>query len=505
MGYSIRDYIALLESRGELIQVNEEVDWRYELYGFASMCGRVSGPAMLFNKIKGMPEGGGRVLCGHYVGNIRRPHRRVCLAIGADPDIELFEAIGQVLGKMGSPLKPVEVASGPVKEVIKMGKDVNLFDFPFVVNSPIDGGRYQLTNALIIKDPDSDWTNWGNYACMIASKNRLVVTPGPGGDFSTIFNKYKSRGQRMPFAWCVGGDPASSLVAGAALPPGVSESEVAGGLRGAPMELVRAETSDLLVPADAEIVAEGEFRPDEVIMEGPKPEWYAFASGPRAPGYGMKVNCITYRKNPILPITAHISNSITDLSGQLYTMFAAGITAYCMMVGIPVKVGMLTGPEVGAGYSFYLSTKDLYPGFARDAIEKMLALPGCHTYSDEIRLADDDVNITRNDMAIDALFTQTNPARDYAFSDRETPTGILYRVYWEREDFERESEYMSALSGSIGINALTKGNPPLGVRRASFETMLPEETQKWVMDNWQKMGFKEEPYWNKRYAEMRLW
>jgi 3-polyprenyl-4-hydroxybenzoate decarboxylase len=186
-------------------------------------------------------------------------------------------------------------------------------------------------------------------------------------------------------------------------------------------------------------------------------------------------------------------------------MFAAGITAYCMMVGIPVKVGMLTGPEVGAGYSFYLSTKDLYPGFARDAIEKMLALPGCHTYSDEIRLADDDVNITRNDMAIDALFTQTNPARDYAFSDRETPTGILYRVYWEREDFERESEYMSALSGSIGINALTKGNPPLGVRRASFETMLPEETQKWVMDNWQKMGFKEEPYWNKRYAEMRLW
>jgi hypothetical protein len=106
-------------------------------------------------------------------------------------------------------------------------------------------------------------------------------------------------------------------------------------------------------------------------------------------------------------------------------------------------------------------------------------------------------------MHIDALYTQRNPARDMWFTDRETPTGVLYRVYWEREDFARESAFQAAMSGGIGVNCLTKGNPPLGVRRCSFETLLPEETQKWVIDNWQKLGFKEEPYWNKAYEELK--
>jgi hypothetical protein len=234
---------------------------------------------------------------------------------------------------------------------------------------------------------------------------------------------------------------------------------------------------------------EGEFRPGELMMEGPKPEWYGFASGPRGPAYAMRVHCVTYRPNPILPTIAHVSSSMTDLEATFTVTIPPSINAFCRMTGLPIKQGNITGSK--------------WSGYARDLYERILAMPGFHIYADEVRLVDDDVNIARPEMVIDALYNQRNPARDMWFTDRETPTGVLYRVYWEREDFQRESAFMSALSAGIASNCLTKGDPPLGVRRCGFETLLPEETQKWVMDNWQKMGFKEEPYWNKAYEEMK--
>src|SRR3990172_2492436 len=260
------------------------------------------------------------MLTGHFTGRgFASPHSRLAMVLGLDPDCSREQFAFELLSRMQTSLKPVEVATGSCKEVVKMGKDANLFDLPFPTYAVGDGGRYSLTQAHICKDPDSDWVNWANYRAMLYSRNRYAIGAQVGSQFDEIFiAKYEPRGQSMPVATVIGADPAVFFVAGMELPPGVSEADVAGGIRKAPMELVRCETSDLLVPADAEVVIEGEVRPGEFLPEGPLTEASLFQASPRLPNYAVRVNCITHRKYPIIPI--------------------------------------LPQPPVGDAYSFYMST-----------------------------------------------------------------------------------------------------------------------------------------------------
>jgi 4-hydroxy-3-polyprenylbenzoate decarboxylase len=499
MGYSLRDWVALLKEKGELVEVDEEIDWKYEAYSWAQMTGRVSGPALLFNKVKGVKEGY-RLMTASYAGNIRRPSRRCAMCLGIDPNLEWLQVNREIMRRMGTPLKPVEVATGPVKEVIEMGAEVNLLDFPFPLQTIGDGGRYLLQNVVIVKDPDSDWTNWGDYSCMVSGR-RGFATTALGGFAAIYYGKYESRGQSMPVAIAVGGDPAMGLLAGTPMPAGVSEADIAGGLRGMPMELVKAETSDMLVPADAEIVFEGECRPYERAWESPRPEIYNFAAGPRALTFAIRIHCVTHRKDPIIHFCAHTSNSMTDNESILATMYPPALDMTAMMFGMPIKQANFTMVRSG-GWGFAISTRDWYPGFVRATADLLFAMPQT-SYIDEIRLFDDDINLTRPEQIIEALYTQRNPLRDMWRTDaRETPTCVVCRAYWEREDLEREFAMVNALSGNICSNCLTKDEPPLGVRRTCFETLIPEETQKWVMDNWQKLGFEEEPFWNKPFLDL---
>jgi 4-hydroxy-3-polyprenylbenzoate decarboxylase len=283
MSYDIRDLIEDLKKRGELIEIDEEADWNYEIPAYEVISGRFDGPAFLFNNIKGVPKGP-RVLVGHFSGSFRRPHKRLAVCLGLSPSIDRPTWVREVSAAMGTMLKPVEVATGVCKEVIKMGKEANLMEFPFTYHAIGDGGKYIMINAVSIRDPDSDWMNAGNYAIEVFSKNRLVITPYAHTNFVSIYtNKYEARGEAMPVAVIIGGDPAVSMAAGAILPPGVSEYDFAGGMRGNPVEMVRAETSNLLVPANAEMIIEGEIRPYERLPEGPKIEAFGFSVGPRQP------------------------------------------------------------------------------------------------------------------------------------------------------------------------------------------------------------------------------
>lgn len=502
MANDMRGFIESLREAGELVEVNHEVDWNFEIPAYEVLSGRFGGPAFLFNKIKGIPEGP-KVLAAPFVGTFYRPHKKAALALGIDPNLDRTRWVQELGKRMAAMMRPVEVSTGSCKEVVKMGKDVNLLEFPFTYHAIGDGGRYIFISAAVIKDPDSDWINTGNYAIGVFSRNRLVITPYAHTNFLAIYsNKYELRGNSMPVAVCIGGDPAVTMAAGMILPPGISEYDIAGGIRGTPMELVRAETSDLLVPANAEVVIEGEIRPYERLPEGPKIEVFGFSVGPRQPFYPIRVHCITHRKNPVIwDVHTAMGTSAPCLQESLANIaFLGQVKAF----GLPFKVGDSLAPTRNGATSQVAIYKkkypEDYPGFMRDVFDKYMGLPGLGGVFAKEAFVDDDVNVLDIGDFYDAFFTQVNPAKDIHKSNKMTVMTI--ESSW-MEEWDRD-KYMGP-GGILGTkqiyDATTKEAPPLGVRRLNFETIYPESIQKWVVENWKRMGFKEEPRWNKSYLD----
>lgn len=496
---SLRDFIDELKRRGELVEINEEVDWNYEIGCFDSLSGLSRGPALLFNKVKGVPEGKGRVVVNHLSGTFRKPHRRIAISLDIDPELDRLQYYDEIARRSGAMLRPVEVASGPCKEVIIMGNDVNLLEYPFLYHAIGDGGRYILLGHTTIKDPDSDWINMGNYCVEVYSRNRLVLTPYGYTNFVQIYTlKYEPRNQSMPVAVVLGTDPAVTLSAVTILPPGVSELDAAGGIRGVPVELVRCETSDLLVPANSEMIIEGEVRPYERLPEGPKTESFGFSTGPRQPFYAMRVHCITHRHNPIIPETHQTRGSIAySLLDGLWSL-SWGFPE--TMAGIPVK-GVYASTFTVGNTLYHAIRKLPYPGFTQDILNKIRGIP---PGMDKLRLGvvDDDVNITEPGALFEAEYTQTNPARDIFLTGERQPVSTLACSWMEEEDVAK-IKGGTIPAPTTFFDATTKEEPPLGVRRTQFETVIPDEMQKWVVDNWKRLGLTEEPRWQKAWIEHR--
>jgi len=442
------------------------------------------------------------MLVSFFAGTFRRPHRRIAIALGMDPDVDKVTFMMQVFSRMANMLRPVEVATGPCKEVIKMGKDVNLMEFPFLYHAIGDGGRYQFANITTIRDPDSDWINSGNYAIGVYSRNRLVITPYAHSNFRAIYaNKYEARGQSMPVAVSLGGDPAVTIAAGTMLPAGVSEMDLAGGLRGTPMELVRAETSDLLVPANAEMVIEGEIRPYDRLPEGPKIETFAFSVGPRQPFLALRVNCITYRKNPVI---YDWHTALGTGSTAFSTSFRApGTYLVQKNLGMPIKLTSSGSPAHLGGVTAFAMKDKPYPGFMHDIYDIASGHPLLGAFPLMI-FADGEVNILNYHEIQEAMHTQTNPAKDWLITEPVHATWTLSSAWIEPEDTAKYFAPGTLIGPRVMVDATTKETPPLGVSRTSFETLYPDELQKWVVDNWQRLGFAEEAVSEKGWLEAEL-
>lgn len=505
MGYDLRDFVEDLKKVGQLVEIDDEVDWSYEISAYEVISGRFGGPALLFNNIKGVPKGH-RALAGPWIGTFNKPHRNVAVALGINPDVDRTTWYQELAKRFANMLRPVEVATGSCKEVIKIGKDANLFEFPFTYHAIGDGGRYIFLNATVIKDPDSDWINTGNYAIEVFSRNRLVITPYAHTNFIAIYrNKYELRNESMPVAVCIGADPAVTMAAGMILPPAVTEYDIAGGIRGVPMELVKAETSDLLVPADAEVVIEGEIRPYERLPEGPKIEVFGFSVGPRQPFFPIRVHCITHRKNPIIwdchTSLGSAASSFQDSVGWL------GALAQYRRFDLPMKFGNNMSPtRSGATECHHVIKKKYpedYPGFMHDLFNRVMGLPGLGGVFAHHCFCDDDLNGLDFSEFYDAMFTQVNPAKDMIKTPPTTCITIesSWMETWDRDKFRGPG---SILARKLIYDATTKEEPPMGVRRLTFESLFPEDVQKWVVENWQRLGLKEEPRWFKSWLDAKF-
>lgn len=292
----LRVWLRQLEEAGQLLRIRAEVDWNLELSEVLRRGLARRGPAILFENISGYRDGWCTKLFANGLGN----KARLAMMYGLPPDSSYSRIVEVNRQRLKAPIAPVVVSRGPVKENVIPQERVNLFELPVPLWHEKDGGRYVNTwCAVVTRDPDTGEINVGTYRGMIVDERRIAVVLEATRDWGKHYAKYRARGQDMPVAVIYGWDP--SMVFAAAHPFARDEYGIMGAIRQQPVELVQCETSDLLVPASAEIVVEGTISADPATyeMEGPFGEFTGTYGGGRRPRPVIAVRTITHRDDPI--------------------------------------------------------------------------------------------------------------------------------------------------------------------------------------------------------------
>jgi 4-hydroxy-3-polyprenylbenzoate decarboxylase len=300
MGFvDLREWLGRLEKDGELRRIEAEVDWDRELGAIARRVLEKKGPALLFENIKGYREG----RCTRLTTGVLGSRARLALALGFPRDAGNQELVQHVMRKNRETRAPVLVRTGPVKEHILRGVEIDQAAFPVPRWNFREGGRYIHTfSAMVTRDPETRVMNVGMYRGMIGQRDTTPMLLVKGGQhWGHHFAKYAARGEPMPVACVIGWDPIMPFLAGSPIPAGVCEWDVMGGYRGEPAELVRCETVDLEVPATAEIVLEGVISDDPATweLEGPFGEYTGYVSDVPTRRPTMRITCITHRSDPV--------------------------------------------------------------------------------------------------------------------------------------------------------------------------------------------------------------
>ena len=226
-------------------------------------------------------------------------------ALGASVDtyaLALEAAPEQINDKwlqaLQNPLQPAETGDAPCQQNVLLGAEADLSDLPIPTWTPgKDAGPY-ITTITVNRHADTGVQNMGVYRTQVRDAHSVICNLSPGRQGHGYAQTWLERGQPSPIAWVVGAEPAVHLASVANLPPGVDEITVAGGLKGAPIEMVRAKTSDLLVPASAEMIIEGEVLPGEMAAEGPFGESAGYMSEPELKPV-VRITAITHRDDAL--------------------------------------------------------------------------------------------------------------------------------------------------------------------------------------------------------------
>lgn len=263
----LRKYIEKLEQINEL-KLIEQADWNLEIGTITELSAELDGPALLFDKIKGYPEGH-RILT-----NLISKPKQWAIMLGLPTNLSNIELVRLIKEKFKElkPIPPIEVSNGPILENVQEGEAVDMFSFPTPKWHEYDGGRYIGTgDMVIVRDPDANWVNVGTYRVQIHNKNTLGLYITPGHHGRLIREQYWARGKSCPVAVVFGAHPLVWFPASLSLPWGSSEYDTAGGFLGEPLKVVKGGYTGLPIPAYAEIAIEGECPPPDVESkeEGP--------------------------------------------------------------------------------------------------------------------------------------------------------------------------------------------------------------------------------------------
>ena len=411
----IREWLDRAEGINELLQIDKPVDRDEEMSAITYLVAKQNpSPAILFDNPKGYEDSpiGARMLW-----NILGPSsKRIALTIEEPPETPTLELIRRLKEKMKDRIPPREVpeAEAPVFENTLSGADIDLEQLPIPRHWPLDGGRYAGTaDAVFTRDPDSGYLNVGTYRMMLQGRNQVGLYLSPGKDARLHITRYWEKGESVPVAAAWGIDPLFMLVGSQTFPKNVSEYEFAGGIKGEPIPVVRAQTSDLLLPANAELVVEGVIHPDSVKTEGPFGEFPGYYGRPEAGCPLVDITRVHYRTYPVLTNAIMADYPSCEQSGFFAVIRSARIWDDLDKLGIPGVQGVYAHPAGAGGFGMtVISLEQRYAGHAAQCLALAAQVPGGAYYTKWIIAVDEDIDPTDMDQVIWAMSSRCHPIED---------------------------------------------------------------------------------------------
>jgi UbiD family decarboxylase len=289
----LREFIDLLSKEGYLRRVDREVDWRFELGEIA----RNNQVPLLFERIKDYP---GQRIFTNGLTSISA----MALALDLRPGKSWRAFIKEARRKAATPIRPLVVDKGPVLENVVQAPEINLLDFPVPQWSNQDGGRYIGTwHINVSRDLETGSRNLGIYRMEVLGPNQATVSTSPGSHLARHAAKAEKAGQALEMAVAIGTSEAVIMAGAAGCPYGMDEYELAGGLQGEGIQLVKCATVNLEVPGDSEIVIEGLIKPGVRVQDGPYFD-FAGAANTNPNAFLFEATRLMFRSNPIFRGTA---------------------------------------------------------------------------------------------------------------------------------------------------------------------------------------------------------
>jgi UbiD family decarboxylase len=490
---SQREFIAALESIGEIQRIDTEVDWNLEIGAIIRRSYDLRAPAPLFTNITGYQDSGFAVLgAPASLSGPAHSLARIALSVGLPATAsgqDIIETLAAARDKPGIAPVVVARASAPCKQNVQTGDDIDLFTFPTPLIHGNDGGRYIQTYGMnIARTPDGSWTNWSINRMMIAGQTTLACLIPPPQHLGIIRSQWATQGKPMPIALALGVEPGLPFVGGMPLPEGADESEYLGALFGEGIEVVPAETVDLLVPATAEIVIEGHIALGETVMEGPMNEFPGYNATEASPKAVFHVSAITYRDGATLPVVA-AGPPVEEDHTIIGTTAAAEITYILRDAGLPVASAWY--PYEAAVHWLVLAIEpDWHETLgitAADLAERIAGIlfagkPGIN--APKTLLVENDIDITDLTEVVWAFATRAHPEHG-EFHFPCLPSDQL-AIYLD------ETEAHSFLAGKVIHNCLLGDRFPAGQRpvKGTLANGWPVEIQQRVLTSWHAYGYR---------------
>jgi 4-hydroxy-3-polyprenylbenzoate decarboxylase len=472
-----RDWIALLEREGELVRVAAEVDPDLEITEIVDRTVKAGGPALLFER----PKGSRHPLLINQFGT----ERRMCLAFGVERLADVAAKVEDVL-EMQPPQGLVEkvrglrklksiadslpktVSRGPSQEVVLTGDDVDLGVLPIQRCWPGDPAPFITLPAVITKDPHTGTRNVGMYRLQKIDARSTFMHWQIHKDGRA---DYLATDGTIEVAVALGLDPVTAYSASAPLPKHVDELMLAGFLRGEPVELVRAKTVDLEVPAQAEIVLEGQIAKDEVGLEGPFGDHTGYYTAAE-PFPVFRLTAITMRRDAIYP-------SIVVGKPPQEDAWLGKATERIFLPAIRATVPEIVDYDLPVAGAFHncciVSIRKAFPGHARKVMSAIWGL-GMLSLTKCVVVVDEHVDVHDYAQVLFYAGANVDPKRDVVLA--EGPLDHL--------DHAPERQFVG---GKLGIDATAKW-PEEGARPWPPEIEMSSEVRNLVDARWREYGIE---------------
>lgn len=393
---SLRTFLKNLEQQGHLYRFTSEVDPLTNLAALEWRAYNERGKSSLFTNVAGHPD-------WQVCSQILADRRLWAMGLGTEEE----GILDWLVARMEDPRETVPVSDAPVHEVVLEGDEVDLGQVPAVHTSEKDPGRFLASGMAVIRDPETGILNMSVHRQQIFDRNTTGMLMVPR-HARAIYEKYQARNEAMPVAFVYGVHPAIFYSASFTTKPGLNEMTIAGGILGEGVRTVKCRTCDLEVPAEAEMVLEGELRPGELRPEGPFGEIVGtYADAGEAEVFHVKA--LTRRAEPI-HYGIHCGFPVTDTQGTMAIGMEAATKAHLARVEGGMNLMDVRNLTVSGMLAIVLKLKPRVEGQAKTAL--MAALSGPYLHPKLAIAVDADIDASDVRQIMWSITTRVEASRD---------------------------------------------------------------------------------------------